>query len=405
MKGWRAPATMPAAILLLTVAGCWLAACGGGTPPRTVAPAPRAPVVTAGAPVSLDEGTVFEGGGRVDGGDGTAWRATVDYGDGGGAEPLSLLLGGLFVLRHLYPGDGTYTVTVTVDGSGGRGTALLPVTIAPLRVVFIEGVNSGSRCGMGAEVRGQGPGWAREALEAVRTPGLTLGEASDFVGFSYSGRWCGGGDGSRGERADYSGGDTCAGIDGPQGAAARLRALIDSLGPGRVMLAGHSMGGLIAAYLVGSDPEWARAHVASIVTFDAPLTGVPRVNLILLRMAGNMGGGCDFGTESMEDLGDGGNPVVEVARRAGAAVPVYTIDSTKNDDYLGLLRQAVPGDRTHIEAERMHEAVDEDHQSVWESAGKGRSAAAKAALLRCALAAGDEASCAVMAEAKVIEGR
>ncbi|MGI8925156.1 MAG: hypothetical protein ACR2HN_00750 [Tepidiformaceae bacterium] len=394
------------AVALLLLVGMWLSACADGAPPPAapIVARPAAapvivppPLVDAGSPALLDEGVPFERAGSVHGSDGPSWLATVDYGDGGGAEPLELLPGGRFALRHLYAGDGEYTVTVTVAGSGGRGVAVLPVTVAPLRVVFIAGLNSEGGCGGGADAHGQGPGWVREALAGARTPGLAVGEAADFIAFSYSGRWCGGGDGSRGERADYSGGDTCTGIDGPGGSAARLRSLVESLGAGRVMIAGHSMGGLIAAHLAGSDPAWARAHIASIVTFDAPLGGVPRVNLTLLRMAGNMGGGCDFDSEAMHDLEDGGNPVLKVARVAAGAVPMYTIDSTKKDDYLRVLRQAVPGDRTHIEGERMHEAVDEDHQSVWTNAGQGRSAAGKAALLRCALAAGDAVSCAATA--------
>ena len=56
--------------------------------------------------------------------------ATVDYGDGGGAVPLTLS-GQTFTLSHTYSATGTYPVTVTVDdGEGGVGTDTMQVTVA-----------------------------------------------------------------------------------------------------------------------------------------------------------------------------------------------------------------------------------------------------------------------------------
>jgi Tol biopolymer transport system component len=51
------------------------------------------------------------------------YSATVDYGDGSGAQPLALDAGS-FALHYTYAAAGTYTVTVRVtDSSGGTGSA------------------------------------------------------------------------------------------------------------------------------------------------------------------------------------------------------------------------------------------------------------------------------------------
>jgi PKD repeat protein len=50
-----------------------------------------------------------------------AWTATVDYGDGGGAQPLGLA-GNAFSIAHTYGTAGNFTVAVTVsDNDGGSG--------------------------------------------------------------------------------------------------------------------------------------------------------------------------------------------------------------------------------------------------------------------------------------------
>jgi hypothetical protein len=59
-----------------------------------------------------------------------SFTATVDYGDGSGAQPLALS-GSSFSLSHMYTGSGTYTVTVTVnDDDGGSGTFSLNASVA-----------------------------------------------------------------------------------------------------------------------------------------------------------------------------------------------------------------------------------------------------------------------------------
>jgi hypothetical protein len=57
------------------------------------------------------------------------WSATVDYGDGSGATPLTLT-GKTFQLSHVYRSPGTFTVTVTVtDKDGGSGTRTAVVVV------------------------------------------------------------------------------------------------------------------------------------------------------------------------------------------------------------------------------------------------------------------------------------
>src|SRR6266699_2744610 len=59
----------------------------------------------------------------------TSWTATVDYGDGSGAQPLTLS-GTNFSLSHVYTNNGTYTVTVSVtDNQKATGTGTATVTV------------------------------------------------------------------------------------------------------------------------------------------------------------------------------------------------------------------------------------------------------------------------------------
>jgi PKD repeat protein len=86
------------------------------------------PVVSTSGGV-IPEGSSFASvGGFIDPG-ADSWTATVDYGDGSGAQPLSLL-GNTFALSHYYDDNGIFTVTVTVaDDDGGVGTASVLVVV------------------------------------------------------------------------------------------------------------------------------------------------------------------------------------------------------------------------------------------------------------------------------------
>ena len=59
-----------------------------------------------------------------------AWTGTVDYGDGGGSQPLVLNPDKTFALSHLYAGRDRYTITVAVaDVNGGVGTDTVRVGV------------------------------------------------------------------------------------------------------------------------------------------------------------------------------------------------------------------------------------------------------------------------------------
>jgi len=63
--------------------------------------------------------------------DATSWTATVDYGDGGGTQSLTLS-GTNFSLNHVYNTAGTYTETVSVtDNQGATGTGTAIITVSP----------------------------------------------------------------------------------------------------------------------------------------------------------------------------------------------------------------------------------------------------------------------------------
>jgi PKD repeat protein len=100
----------------------------------------RVPIVQIfGGPYNTNESQFqnFGSGGSFSDLDPQSWTATVDYGDGTGAQALSLFNlqsnftpTGQFNLSHAYRDNGVYTVTVTVDDdAGGVGTATAQVTV------------------------------------------------------------------------------------------------------------------------------------------------------------------------------------------------------------------------------------------------------------------------------------
>jgi hypothetical protein len=88
------------------------------------------PIVNAGPDASVVVGSAFIGAGSfTQVGGAAAWTATVDYGDGSGAQPLALA-GMTFSLSHTYASVGVYTVTVRVtDDAGHIGTNTATVTV------------------------------------------------------------------------------------------------------------------------------------------------------------------------------------------------------------------------------------------------------------------------------------
>ncbi len=59
------------------------------------------------------------------------WTATVDFGDGGGPQPVDVLGGKQLLLHHRYQQPGTYLVRVTVtDDDDGVGRTSFRVRLA-----------------------------------------------------------------------------------------------------------------------------------------------------------------------------------------------------------------------------------------------------------------------------------
>ena len=103
------------------------------------------PVVDVGAHATIDRDETFLGSGSFADGSAGPWTATVDYGDGAGAQPLALDPDKTFALSHTYEHPGTFTATVTVtdDGSAiGSGTVIVTVNAATAEEVrLLKDVN------------------------------------------------------------------------------------------------------------------------------------------------------------------------------------------------------------------------------------------------------------------------
>src|SRR5262249_25578468 len=88
------------------------------------------PAVDAGDDVRLPAGGVLNRAGSFTDPSADSWTGTVDYGDGGGVQPLPLDRHGRFHLQRRYGRPGAYRVTVTVaDYDGGVGTDHFLVTV------------------------------------------------------------------------------------------------------------------------------------------------------------------------------------------------------------------------------------------------------------------------------------
>jgi len=94
-----------------------------GIPPNTP------PVVNPLSDAIINEGNPYSTTGSFSDPDSSSWTATVDYGDGSGAQPL-ILSGTNFTLNHIYTNEGSYTLTVSVtDNQGATGTATATITV------------------------------------------------------------------------------------------------------------------------------------------------------------------------------------------------------------------------------------------------------------------------------------
>ncbi len=101
-----------------------------------------APIVDAGPDATIGEGDTFLSVGSFTDPGTEPFSATVDYGDGGGPVVLALTPDKTFLLNHVYPDEGTFTVTVTVDD----GTA----TDSDDAIVTVENVAPTISFGMGS---------------------------------------------------------------------------------------------------------------------------------------------------------------------------------------------------------------------------------------------------------------
>jgi DNA/RNA endonuclease G (NUC1) len=90
-----------------------------------------APVLAPLAGAALLPGETYVASGAFTDPGEDSWTATVDYGDGAGAQPLALN-GKSFSLSHVYNAAGSYTVTVTVsDGSASASTSAAVTVSTP----------------------------------------------------------------------------------------------------------------------------------------------------------------------------------------------------------------------------------------------------------------------------------
>jgi PKD repeat protein len=103
-----------------------------------------APTVDAGPDATIDQGQIFSGSGAFsDPGALDTHTATVDYGESGGPENLTLYSDYTFDLSHTYAQVGSYTVTVTVtDDDAGVNSDSLIVTVSEINATPV--VNAGS---------------------------------------------------------------------------------------------------------------------------------------------------------------------------------------------------------------------------------------------------------------------
>ena len=78
-----------------------------------------APQVNLPASASTNEGSPYTANGSFSDPGASSWTATVDYGDGSGAQPLTLNADQTFNLNHVYVDNGTYTATVVLTDNFG----------------------------------------------------------------------------------------------------------------------------------------------------------------------------------------------------------------------------------------------------------------------------------------------
>lgn len=289
----------------------------------------------------------------------TAWLEMDD----GREFPLDVGPGGRVELSHVFAGAGWQRLKLYVEGPTGQSTATARLEVIPRKVVFIQGMNSESACPDGKHFVDRAPRWLAHyfAADPALREQLAL-EPDAYAYFSYSGRYCDDAEPAFGAAPDYHKGHTCKSI--ADSAAPRLKALIESLAPARVTVVAHSMGGLVTAYLAGTEPEWAREHIASVATFDSPLGGVDIVRRSVLSLFRVTHNGCGPDTPAIRDI-QSGSAVTRAAASAGGVVPFFTLDGESGESHILGTAEAVPGPSTRIDGSVLHMQVREEHSEVW----------------------------------------
>jgi endonuclease G len=150
------------------------------TAATTVTVMNAAPSVAAFAGGSLLQGETYAATGSFSDAGADSWTATVDYGDGSGAQPLALNGNG-FALSHAYAAAGTFTVTVTVmDDDGGASNATAEVTVStPSQAA--NGLAAQVQALVNAGTIGHGNGSALTARVRAATAALARGQAHTAV--------------------------------------------------------------------------------------------------------------------------------------------------------------------------------------------------------------------------------
>ena len=346
---------------------------------RAVLPPPAVALAPA---FTADQGIAFEGSAFVAERRGGDLELRIDYGDGT-VEAALPSPGGRVALRHTYRQAGARQLVLRASGPGGETVARATVTVAPRYLVFVQGMNTESACPAGKRFLDRAPAWLAPSL--AQNPALDRSmilTKANFVYFSYSGRYCDGADGGPGAAPDYRMSDTCGPI--ATSAGPRLRALLDSLPPGRVTIVAHSMGGLVSAWAVADDPAWARGRIASVVTFDSPLGGVGNLRTDVLGLLSFTSDRCGPRSSAISDIANGSD-VIATARQAALYVPFYTLDGTRDESQALGLAEAVKSADTSIPGERLHWQVDEEHSEVWSRAPTPLDERDKGSFVACAI--------------------
>jgi len=222
---------------------------------------------------------------------------------------------------------GVPQASILQTGSSVVKGLLLPGKPKPQRkVIVLQGINSQSSCD---EIASNDSTrlTSRSALiaRAIQngswkdTGDVGFIDANDVIMFSYADKYmdCVSREtvpaselpSSAGFHAAYTPGDTCSGV---VLAAQRLEQLINrmsQLEPDATFdLIGHSMGGMVAAYLIATKPELEQ-KLHSVITLDSPLDGEIRKPPI--------GSACDFTLQSWKDIDENDPHVVSTITTLG----------------------------------------------------------------------------------------